>query len=255
MRRAAVLAAVLAAMAAGATDLDEEQGLRAPLAAGGRLEIDNTLGEVVVRGGDGTEVIAHILKSVEDADGDDEARRLLDDVRVDLEETPEGVVLRTTAPGILSWRHADYRVRLEVETPRQVDLVVRVDVGRVEVESIRGKVALTTDVGEVVVRGVDGAIDARTRVGQLEAELVGHNGSDSLVFETNIGEVDVTLPAQIRGQLEVAADIGDVDCEFDLGDERAPASLGRSLRGPVNGGGPTIRAQASIGRVRVRAGR
>lgn len=160
--RPALVAAALAAGAAWGADLDEEQGFR--VAPGGRLEIDDAIGEVIVRGGDGEEVIASVRKTVKDAEDEDAARHLLDGIHVDIEETRGGVTLRTTAPGIVSRRGVDYSVRLEVETPRQVDLTVSVDIGRVQVESIRGRVSADADVGEIEVRDVDGAIEARARV-------------------------------------------------------------------------------------------
>jgi hypothetical protein len=253
------LGVVLAGPAIGAmagsaysADAGRTVELEASFAPGWRLEVDNSVGEVIVRGGEVDQVTGVARIEVEDADDEEQARQLLDDIDVEIESTPGGVTVRTRSPGWLSRRKAEFHVRVELDVPRQADLYVNLDVGRVEIESIRGSVRCEADVGELRLVDVDGAIEARTRVGRLEAELAAHNGRDPIIVESNIGEVEITLPADIQGHLDASANIGDVRSDFDVADDGFEW-LGTSRKGPINGGGPTIRARTNIGKVRVRA--
>ena len=255
IRHGAAAALWVAALAgtASAADLTETEELRARLAPGGQLRIENAVGEIVVRATDGEDVVFRVRKTVEDAADEEEARRALRDITLDLEETAEGVVLRSGGPRWLSRDRRDTEVLIEADVPRRVDLRLEINVGRLEIDGVEGTLVGRADVGEIRVRDAAGSLDLRTRVGEIRAEFAEHDG-EALSFDADVGDIDVTLPADLRARLEASADIGDVHCDFEVDADGERAWLGRSLAGRIHGGGAPLRAAVHIGQVRIRAG-
>ena len=241
---------VVASWAASAT---MEETYSASLAPGGRFEIDNTVGDVQIKGADVDRVRIVVRIEVDDADNKEEAERLLQEVEIRVEETPGAVYVRTRVPGeFLDDKDEDYVVDYEVTVPHQVQIDAELDVGRVAVEGVSGRVAVETHVGEIDVDMQEGTVEAKANVGRIKVNLGRLAGEGRLRFETNVGDVELTLPVDIAVHLDASVNIGSVDSDFDVRTER-DSWIGERLSGDINGGGPTLKARANIGRVRLQS--
>lgn len=196
--------------------------------------------------------------------------------RVDFEiAVPMGVATRVdVAKGDLTIRRVQGDVRLDVKSGD----VTLDEVGRIEGRVISGDVAVNgcrgaaLDVmnGDVSLTQVAGDVDVAAKSGDVaiaEARsrevrvrtLSGDVAIDllelqegSVLAETLSGDIRLALPSDARATVEAGTRSGDVRSGLPLTEQVTGL---RSLRGVLNGGGATVRLQATSGDVRLEARR
>ena len=138
-----------------------------------------------------------------------------------------------------------------VWVPRRFDLSLAAQNGALRVTGVRGRMELRTVNGSVGLDDVGGDVRARTQNGSLRLELTGARWDGrGLDAETQNGSVRLTVPARYAGQLETGTVNGRINSEIPI---TLQGRIGRRLSVPLNGGGPTIRAQTTNGSVQISA--
>lgn len=173
---------------------------------------------------------------------------------------------------------------VRIETPGMMvatDLVIQVPVsssleirsmmdGEVVIEGINGEIDVNNVSGPVTLKGVSGNTLVHTVNGDIEAALSRIPSDKPLSFSTMNGDIDVTLPANVRANLKMKSDRGEIYTDFDVNLTRQPARseaperteqgqyrivFDRSLVGSVNGGGPEISFTTFTGNIYIRKGK
>jgi len=160
-------------------------------------------------------------------------------------------LLRASAAGdtvrIELARALDAWYHLELGVPSGAALRITGDNGGdVRVEGVRGSAEITHSNGGVTVLDASGYAIVATSNGHIRVRFVAVERGVPMSFITNNGDIDLTMPADVRATLLVDDSIS-LQSEFPL------ASSGRSRlrRLAVNGGGPTIRLFTNNGIVRL----
>lgn len=250
-----LVGAILMSGSVWADSAQRSEGRTAPLASGGRLEVDNTIGSIQIEGTDADDVRIAAEIEVRDARSKEKARRFLDDIEIRVEETPGAVYVRTLVPGdFLDNMDEEYEVHYKIRVPRRVQIDAELDVGNVQVDGVSGRICVETHVGEIEMKVEEGSVEASSNVGRIEVSLGQFDGEGRLRFETNVGDIRLTLPSDLAVRLDASVNIGNVDCDFDVATDRN-TFIGERVSGDINGGGPTLKARANIGSVRLRRGR
>jgi hypothetical protein len=215
-------------------------------AARGPLEVDG--GErqgVLVRGGARGDVRASLViqaqgRSVEDA------RALARRVAVDLSRAP----LRVT--GIDKEQDDDHFVgaTLVLDTPREIDLSLRVGYAPLAVQDVRGHMDLHADHGPLHIENVGGDVRARVEYGPLSIDLDSRRWEGArLDAESAYGPVTLSVPPNFAADLEIGSEHGPFSSDL-------PLSLTRLDDAPVHtrvgGGGPPVHAVARYGPMSLR---
>jgi len=244
-----------------------------PLKAGGTLEVSNTNGGITVEAWDRNEVHIEAEKQVR-AGSDDQARKLMAQIRIDVTPGPSGLRIDTRMPkredggwlaDLFNGGGVSMGVNYKVHVPRQSALAIVNSNGALQVTGTQGNAQLKTSNGGLTVQGVsggltlktsnghisvtrsEGAVKAETSNGGIDAELTRYSG-DELSFETSNGSVSVRLPRDSRFTVDAATSNGSVQSDFPV----EGAKPGRhSLKGAVNGGGPALYVRTSNGGVRI----
>jgi hypothetical protein len=157
-----------------------------PLARGGRLTLDNGLGDVTIQAWTRSELE---LRADRSADSVAELAELPIDVRA----LPDAVVIASRAP-VYS---PDLRVRIDyrLRVPADTDLkLVKTDRGRVVIEGIAGRAVVRVVNGAVRIRGFAGALDVTTTNGEIDAELTRLVKGDAVSFDTYNGDITLRVP-------------------------------------------------------------
>ena len=135
--------------------------------------------------------------------------------------------------------------------------------GSIRLNSAGGRVDADTAGGSIRLMGVKGGAKAQTAAGSIFVEFVGQRSafSDSR-FETTAGDIIVVLPSNlgtcVRAGIEMASghrirtDFPEVKVTSE-GGEMGPKEI--FADGCINGGGPTTKAQTTIGNIEFRKGR
>jgi hypothetical protein len=152
-----------------------------------------------------------------------------------------------------SWRTA---TDLDIQVPLASSLEVQSSMdGAVVVEGVSGEIDINNINGPVTLRSVSGTILVHTVNGDIEAVLTRLASDKPLSFSTMNGDIDVTLPADVRANLKMKSEQGDIYSDFDINMTRQPASsepsektdqgkyritFDKALYGTINGGGQEI---------------
>jgi hypothetical protein len=140
------------------------------------IDLSNSNGRVVVTGTDADEitVVARVSDGLR-ATGN--AMRVVGD----------RLEIRGTCPALGStWCSVDYRIEL----PRDLDLDIDADDGRVEVVDVTGTLTIDSDNGSLEIRGAEGPIRATTDNGSIEATSI---RSERVAAESDNGSVEVSM--------------------------------------------------------------
>jgi DUF4097 and DUF4098 domain-containing protein YvlB len=118
--------------------------------------------------------------------------------------------------------------------------------GPISILSALGAIVAQSGVGTIRLNNVSGRMRAATQSGSIVAEVLrGHPLEDSFL-STRAGDITVFLPSDTGVTVEARTD-GAVDSDFP-GLRRA----GASIRGRINGGGPTLTLVGMGGRIEIR---
>lgn len=238
-----LLAAALAAVLGSTGCIDgnfgasvrESVDVSRPLAASGKLSLQNTNGSVRVAVWDEGRVRIEAVKAAA-------SERGLRDLEVVIEGEGDHVDVRSRMPGG-HWLGRGGRVDYTITVPRGASVSVRNVNGRVEIRDVAGAVRAENVNGSLDASDLAGEIEAATVNGSVEvrmARLV--PSSRNRVSSTN-GSVRVTLPRDTAADVEASTVNGSVHCDFEL-DGR---SSRRKLEGRIGGGGPRLELQTVNG--------
>ncbi|MCS4234622.1 DUF4097 family beta strand repeat-containing protein [Stenotrophomonas rhizophila] len=287
LRLIAALGLLLPLAAQAATRVDE----RAPLGAGGRVELSNIAGKVSVRGWDRNEVAL----SGSMADGltlkqDRSTNRVRWEVVYPRNGNNGGATLELRVPRA---------VEVQLGTVSADIDVAEVDVRRLQANAVSGDIAATGRSGETALttvsgsirsqvqtprldlRAVSGSVQATGGSGEVAAETVSGSikldagrvqrlGAEAVSGSLNVaaaglapggkvtlqtvsGSIGLQLPRSVSAQLSVKTFSGDI--QSDAGTvERPRYGPGRSLEAKLGGGDGDITINAHSGNVRVGLG-
>src|SRR5258708_10492262 len=182
---------VIAATSAGAANPGQQQVTRdfqktLSLGAGQTFRIENKFGEVRIHGESSRElrISATILAQ---ADSHEQAQGFADKVQIDVQQTAQGVEVRTKYPEEnRNWfgrKNASYSVDYEIAMPSDAPLFVKNSFGGVNATGVRGRSEFDNSHGSLNVRDIGparlsnsfGSIELSGAAG--EASVTDNNGS------------------------------------------------------------------------------
>ncbi len=194
------------------------------LGAGQSVHIEHKFGEVHVHGESGRDVkISATIRA--QAGSHDEAQSFADKIQIEVQQTGEGLRIKTIYPEQQSkWfhtgRNTSYSVNYDIAMPSDAPLSVRNSFGSTEASGIHASADIDNSHGSIAMRDV-GAARVNNSFGSVE--LTGAGGNVS-VTDTN-GSVQVY---DVKGTLEVRNRFGSITA--------------KNIQGPatINGGNGTI---------------
>lgn len=220
-------------------------------------------GGITVKGYDGKEVIV-------------EAR-----VRNEEEEHassgPKRLNISTTG---LSVEEENNEVRVGTESyARTIDLTITVPArssvklravndGNIVVTGVDGDLDVDDVNGTVTLKDVSGSAVAHALNGFVHANFVKVNAQKPMAFSSLNGDIDVTFPADLKANVSIRSDQGDVFSDFDVQlQASAPqqvvedgrdhggkyrVKIDKTVHGTINGGGPEYQFTNFNGKIYIR---
>lgn len=171
-------------------------------------------------------------------------------------------------------------LRIDIEVPARTNLQLNlVNGGAIRVERVEGELEVNNINGDVTLTDVAGTVLAHSVNGKVVATVRQSDAQRPMAFTSMNGDVDVTLPASIKGSLKLRSDQGDVYSDFDIAATAPPppsppsppnnrdrrgsrdrsnrfnAQIGGAVYGTVNGGGADIELRTFNGEVYLRKGK
>ncbi len=250
-------------------DVTEEETIERTvgLAAGGEVVVEATNGSIYVETGSGDEVQVVARKKAR-ADSAAEARELLAEIEVTIEERGSSVRIAAEIPRSSGWFGGDSAtVSFEITMPADAELDASSKNGSIEVRDLGARARLETQNGSITAKGVGGpleaesnngsikaydvkgAVQAETTNGSIKAEIDGTDLGEDMRIKTTNGSIELRLDAGVAASIDARTKNGSVSSDFEGGvqDRRK-----RTLDLDLNGGGPRVELESSNGSIRVR---
>ena len=154
------------------------------LGPNGTLDLENVAGNVAITGGRGSEVRIEAVRTMRNPSAA-QARRLLQQLRIDVVERPGNVEVRTRTPRV---RNASGEVAYTITVPSSANVTVRTMSGDVRVTNVDGELRAEAISGDVVATDVRRVRLVKTMSGDIE---LSNGESDELTATTMSGNVIV----------------------------------------------------------------
>ena len=185
---------------------------------GGTISVENSNGDIEIRGWDKNEVEI----TAEDDWSRTFGRRTwsigwggASGPKVDVETIENFVKIRTRISG----REDEIRsVHFYLNVPRSVNLRdVRGKVGDILISDLYGKVRADLEDGNIKIENFSGSLDLSLGSGTVEAEMLDLRPDDDIRVTVREGPVTLVLQPEVNARIEASAPYGTVTAEFDLG--------------------------------------
>jgi DUF4097 and DUF4098 domain-containing protein YvlB len=219
-------------------------------AAGSRLSVTNTNGDIYIEPWDRDEALIVAKKKVKTRRGD--AEEALEELRVEIDVDGSGIEIDTYYPSwkkLFGWSEVSASVDYDIKVPRRADLDVKTTNGEVEIEGIEGRIRLRSTNGGLSVSDAAGSVSAGTTNGGIQVELDQVDAGSEMDFETTNGGIRLYLPSQIQASVSARTTNGTIETDFPVA---VQGTFRRNrLEGEINGGGPLLELRTTNGSIRI----
>jgi DUF4097 and DUF4098 domain-containing protein YvlB len=201
-------------------------------------------GGITVRGSDTRDVRLR-TRLVATGRTEDDARQVLSEI--DLETS--GGQIRASRPNRSNNRE-HWSATMELEVPRNIDLVLRTSNGGIQVSQVEGMADIGTSNGGIVMDDVDGEIRARSTNGGVRVKLRGQRSQGAgMTLTTTNGGVSLDVPDGYSADLDARTTNGGIRIDFPI---TVQGNLSRRhVEATLGSGGVPIRLTTTNGGITV----
>ncbi len=225
----------------------------------GTLEI-NGIGDLEVLSTTGSDVI--IESEIEDHDHDERSKGLRslnsagidDNTNMGISAVQSGSTLTLTQIG------KDCNCNgVKIYVPRSVKISVNhktVDGEQVKISGIDNEIIISTLYQNIDMENITGPVSVKTVYGGVEADFGTVSQRASISINAVYGLVDVSLPSNTKGNLELSASYGEILSDMNVQVEQNDGMRSLSttkVKGTINGGGVLISLKSSYENVYLRS--
>lgn len=250
----------LAVLLPAAAEETKEVRKTVPLAAGGRLTLENHAGYIRITAWDQPQV--EIYARIKEPDWGlfrDTTKVRDTEIRID-SPSATSVWVKTDYTKLNSWFFGgdnppvDYTIRM----PRSASLTLKDHRSEIDIDGVKSDIEIQTHAGRVTARNVEGSLHFSSHRGTGEFRFAGLTKPSR--FETHSGTIRLYLPRDKGFVIDADLDRGaTLRSDFDLPSNKTAAGRHMRMRrqeryGSVNGGGPTLRFRAHRGTYEIRRG-
>jgi hypothetical protein len=252
---------VMLALAAAARITHAQETIKVPLSdpdRPARLKATVLTGSITVKAHNGREILVEGFAGSERREKNREGLRRIGGTGSFHIAEENNVV--TLSAGVM--RPAD----LVIQVPPATSLSLRsTSSSKISVEGVSGEIDVNNLNGAVYITNVSGSVVAHTLNGKLVVSLEKVAPDKAMSFSTLNGDIDVTLPADIKADFKMKSDNGEIYSDFDVTlkgssqnvvsekqDGKTKLKVDRSLLASVNGGGPLIQFTTFNGDILIR---
>jgi DUF4097 and DUF4098 domain-containing protein YvlB len=227
-----------------------------------KVDVSVMHGSIAVKTYAGKEVIVETRNSSSRRDGSpatvDGLRRLdLPTRGLTVEEEDNVVTVRM---------HSNDSGEVVISVPADTSLKLHSMHGDIAVDGVHGEIDANNLNGKVTLNNVSGSVVAHSLNGTLKVSMDSVDQSKPLSFSTLNGSIDVTLPADFKGNVKLSADRGEIYSDFDFkltgsplvtqkndtADGKFRVRVDRTMSGTINGGGTEATFKTYNGKIFIR---
>jgi DUF4097 and DUF4098 domain-containing protein YvlB len=228
-----------------------------------RVKVSLVNGGITVKAHEGKEVVVEArVRNRENSRNEGGPKRLaISTTGLSVEEENNEVNINTE-----SYMHA---IDVTVTVPVHTSLKLRaVNDGDIVVTGVDGELDVDDINGAVTLNNVSGSAVAHALNGHVYATLTRVDPQKAMAFSSLNGDIDVTFPTDLKANVSIRSDQGDVFSDFDVQLQTTAAQpvvedsrrhggkyrvkIDKTVRGTINGGGPEIQFRNFQGKIYIR---
>jgi len=176
---------------------------------------------------------------------------------LDVEEEDNVVTVRANPGGT---------AHLAITVPVDTSLNLKSHSGNITVDGVHGEIDASSHSGQVTLTNVSGTVVANSFNGALKVAMDRVDPAKPMSFSTFNGPIDVAFPADIKANVKLKTNHGDIFSDFDIKltgsrpiteknntpDGKFRLRTDGTIYGAINGGGPEVSFQTFNGRITIR---
>jgi DUF4097 and DUF4098 domain-containing protein YvlB len=228
-----------------------------------RVKVSLVNGGITVKAYEGKEVVVEArVRNRENSHNEGGPKRLtISSTGLSVEEENNEVNINTD-----SYMHP---IDVTVSVPVHSSLKLRaVNDGDIVVTGVDGELDVDDINGSVTLNNIAGSAVAHALNGHLYATFTKVDAQKAMAFSSLNGDVDVTFPADLKANVSIRSDQGDVFSDFDIQLKAASSQpvvedgrghggkyrvkIDKTIHGTINGGGPEIQFRNFQGKIYIR---
>jgi len=208
-------------------------------------------GGIAVKGYDGKEVVVEArARSSESARSDSNMKRIvISSTGLSVEE--ENNEVRISSDSVM--RAIDLTISVPVHTSLKLSAV---NSGDIVITGVDGELDVNDVNGSVTLNNVSGSAVAHALNGRLLATFSRVNPQKPMAFSSLNGDIDVTFPADLKANLNLKSDRGEIFSDFDVQVQASSpqqivedgrghggkylVKIDKAVHATINGGGPEL---------------
>jgi DUF4097 and DUF4098 domain-containing protein YvlB len=227
------------------------------------VKVSMVNGGITVKAYEGKEVVVEArVRNRENSRNEGGPKRLtISSTGLSVEEENNDVNINTD-----SYMHP---IDVTVSVPVHTSLKLRaVNDGDIVVTGVDGELDVDDINGAVTLNNVSGSVVAHALNGHVYATLTRVDPQKAMAFSSLNGNIDVTFPADLKANVSIRSDQGDVFSDFDVQLKAASSQpvvedgrvhggkyrvkIDKTVHGTINGGGPEIQFRNFQGQIYIR---
>jgi len=228
-----------------------------------RVKVGMVNGGIIVKAYEGKEVVveAHARNHENSRNEGGPKRLAISTTGLSVEEENNEVNVNTE-----SYMRA---IDVTVSVPVRTSLKLRaVNDGDIVVTGVNGELDVDDINGAVTLNNVSGSVVAHALNGHVYATLTRVEPQKAMAFSSLNGDIDVTFPVDLKANVSIRSDRGDVFSDFDVQLKAAASQpvvedsrekggkyrvkIDKTVHGTINGGGPEIQFTNFQGQIYIR---
>ena len=228
-----------------------------------RVKVSLVNGGITVKAYEGKEVVVEArVRNRENTRNEGGPKRLtISSTGLSVEEENNEININTD-----SYMHP---IDVTVSVPLHTSLKLRaVNDGDIVVTGVDGELDVDDINGSVTLNNIAGSAVAHALNGHLYATFTKVDAQKAMAFSSLNGDVDVTFPADLKANVSIRSDQGDVFSDFDIQLKAASSQpvvedgrghggkyrvkIDKTIHGTINGGGPEIQFRNFQGKIYIR---
>ncbi|MFY7912333.1 MAG: hypothetical protein ACOVO2_22390 [Emticicia sp.] len=231
-----------------------------------KLNVNLISGSIKVMGYDGKDVVIDAIAPVSEKK---QTRERTDGMKKISTNDGFEIVAREQNNNInVSTDRVNMKINLSIKVPRRSSLKLKtINDGDIYVESVSGNHEISNINGEIKMKNVAGSVVANTINEDIIINFTDITPNTPMAFTTLNGNVDVTFPANVKANVKLKSDMGEVLTDFDIDVDKTAAKIKQTADkekglykiqkdewtyGKINGGGPEIMMKTMHGNVLIR---
>jgi len=237
-----------------------------PLAADGRLSVDNVNGQIEIHGWDRNTVAIKAVKHGKTSES-------VEAVKINIDSNPEEIIVHTEKSSSATTNHDllpylwnrpwfnngngnDATVDYTVWVPQNARLKKISSVnGQITIDGVSGNIEASTVNGRLQIQGAAGDLKLSSVNGPVKAQMASLGRGQSVSLDAVNGQLEAILPANANAEVTASTLNGGLGSEFPALVMKKEFPVGRHLQGTLGKGGARVKASTVNGSINFRQGK